>query len=621
MEERKTLVDIKSHIKNPILRFLYGLVSFPLESFLGFRKLNRAYYFVQDHPEYGNFFNRGICAMGISYEVDEDDLKKIPKTGPLMVVSNHPLGGLDGIILGAMLLSVREDAKLVVNSLLAHMDLIKPWVVEVNPFGGPKATAQNVGAMKQILRTMKDGGCIATFPSGTVSHIIFPDRIITDPEWNENLVQIARRTKANILPIYIEGRNSALFYLAGLINPKLRTLLLVREMFLQAKKRPVKFKVGSVITPKDAAQFASDSELTSWLRLKTYLLAKRTKQEVPASFGQIKNIQKNILSIIPGMEKKMSELILPVDSSLMEREIAALPESSIMVNGEKIRVYCAEAWQIRWTLIEIGRLREKTFREVGEGTGKSVDNDAFDQYYLHMFLWDVENKRIAGAYRIGRTDKIISSMGIQGLYTSTLFNIKPELMQRISPALEMGRSFIVNEYQKKRSTLAILWRGIGVFMHTHPQYKTLYGPVSISTEYTSISKDLIVQFLTERKTAHDLAKFVKAKKPPKIKLKDSDKRVLSMAAADIDKVSALVSEVEIDNKGIPTLLKHYLKLDGELLAFNMDASFGSCIDGLIMVDLTKTDPKLLKSYMGEEQAIEYRKYHGLADCSSNKKKD
>jgi hypothetical protein len=264
-------------------------------------------------------------------------------------------------------------------------------------------------------------------------------------------------------------------------------------------------------------------------------------------------------------------------------------------------------------MLEIGRLREETFREVGEGTGKSIDTDEFDQYYLHMFMWDAENKKIAGAYRIGRTDKIMNSLGVQGLYASTLFKIKRELIDRISPALEMGRSFVASQYQKKRSTLAILWRGIGEYLYRNPQYRVLYGPVSISAQYNSISKDLMVQFLMERKTSEELAKFVKAKNPPKVSMKSVDIKALMEGAADIDHVSALVPEVEIDNKGIPTLLKHYLKLDGELLAFNVDDEFGSCIDGLIMVDLLKTDPKLLKSYMGEKQTIEYRKYHGVSE--------
>jgi phospholipid/glycerol acyltransferase len=609
------VVDIKSSIKSPVLRKLYGFIQKPLEAFLGITQLNATYDFLKKHTD-GNFYERAVKSIGIDYEIDESDLKKIPKDGALVVVSNHPLGGLDGIVLGDILLKKRSDAKIIINGLLAKMPEIKEYSICVNPFGGSAATSQNVGAMKDTIRHLKNGGCVGTFPSGTVSHIHVRDCCISDPEWNTNIAQIARRTKANILPVYFDGRNSPLFYLAGLIHPRLRTMLLVREMFYVARRRKIRIRIGGVISARKLSEFSTDEELTSWLRINSYVLGGRNNKGEKQNSTQLKIIQRSIEKIFPLMHREMQELILPIDPDLMQKEISELPESACMIKGEKISVYCAEAWQIKWTLLEIGRLREKTFREVGEGSGKSVDNDEFDQYYLHMFMWDAENRKIAGAYRIGRTDKIMNSLGVQGLYASTLFKIQRELIDRISPALEMGRSFIVSEYQKKRSTLAILWRGIGEYLYRHPQYRTLYGPVSISTHYNSISKDLIVQFLSERKTSEELAKFVKAKKPPKIKMKNIDKKALLEGAHDIDHISALVSEVEIDNKGIPTLLKHYLKLDGELLAFNVDPDFNSCIDGLIMVDMLKTDPKLLKSYMGDRQTEEYRKFHGFSGAAN-----
>ncbi|MBE6411513.1 MAG: lysophospholipid acyltransferase family protein [Opitutales bacterium] len=606
------VVDIRSSIKNKYLKFLYSIIERPLEAFLGITDLNETYDRLVKKTS-GNFFKRAVEAIGVDYEISETDLKKIPREGGLVVVSNHPLGGLDGIVLGAVLLSVREDAKIILNGLLANMPEIKEYAICVNPFGGKSATAQNVSSMKDTIRLLKNGGCVGTFPSGTVSHIHVKDCCISDPEWNTNIAQIARRTKANILPVYFDGRNSWLFYLAGLIHPRLRTLLLIREMFYVARRKKIQMHVGGVISARKVSEFQNDEELTSWLRINSYVLGGRNNKGEKQDKTQLKIIQRSIEKIFPMMHKEMQDLILPIDPQLIEKEISALPESACMISGEKISVYCAEAWQIPWAMLEIGRLREETFREVGEGTGKSIDTDEFDQYYLHMFMWDAENKKIAGAYRIGRTDKIMNSLGVQGLYASTLFKIKRELIDRISPALEMGRSFVASQYQKKRSTLAILWRGIGEYLYRNPQYRVLYGPVSISAQYNSISKDLMVQFLMERKTSEELAKFVKAKNPPKVSMKSVDIKALMEGAADIDHVSALVSEVEIDNKGIPTLLKHYLKLDGELLAFNVDDEFGSCIDGLIMVDLLKTDPKLLKSYMGEKQTIEYRKYHGVSE--------
>ncbi len=609
MSEKK-LIDISSEIKNKFLRAAYNLIKVPVEAFLAYNKLNITYEFLQRLPDTENFFERAIKAIGISYDIDEQELAKIPKTGSLVVVSNHPLGGLDGIILGAMINKVRPDAKVVVNSLLAKMVEIKPHVIEVNPFGGKAATAQNVASMKDIIRTLKSGGCVATFPSGTVSYLHLRDMCISDPEWNKNIANIARKTGASILPVYFEGRNSWLFYLAGLIHPLLRTAMLPREMIRLARKKPIRMHIGSVISPRKASEFETDQELTAWLRISSYVLGGRDNRGEPQSKLQLE-VLKHALERLFSQQKEMKSLINPISSDLMQAEIDALPESACMINGEKIAVYCAEAWQIKWTLLEIGRLRERTFREVGEGTGKSIDTDEFDQYYLHMFMWDKTQKCIVGAYRIGRTDKIMEALGVQGLYASTLFKIQDEFVHRINPALEMGRSFIVSEYQKKRSTLAILWRGIGEFLYRNPQYRTLYGPVSISTNYNAVSKDLIVEFLTEQNSGEELAKFVKAKTPPKVRMKEVDKRVLRVATSDIEHISALVSEIEIDNKGIPTLLKHYLKLDGKLIAFNVDPDFSSCIDGLIVVDILNSDPKMIKSYMGAEQMASYRKYHGL----------
>lgn len=620
MSQGGKLIDIDGNIKNPFLKLLYGIIKYPLEKFLYVDEVNAAYDRLRASPS-GNFFDRAMHALGFTYAIDPKELEKIPKTGPLVVVSNHPLGAFDGIIMGWMLSHVRSDAKVIANSLLAHMTEIKPYLIEVNPFGGKAATVSNMAAMKDTIKLLKHGGCVGTFPSGTVSYLHLRDCCISDPEWNTNIANIARRTQANILPIYFDARNSWLFYIMGLIHPLLRTVMLPREMIRCARKNRIKVHIGSLISARSIAEFKTDAELTSWLRINSYILGGRSERGERRDMQEVHLIKSGLAKLFPAMQPQMQELILPINPELMEAEIARLPADACMIDGDKSKVYCAEAWQIKWTLVEIGRLRELTFREVGEGTGKSIDNDEFDQYYLHMFMWDVPNRKIIGAYRIGRSDKILNSLGVQGLYVSTLFNIQREFIDRISPALEMGRSFIAPEYQRKRSTLAILWRGIGEYLHRHPQYKTLYGPVSISANYNSISKDLMVQFLSEKKTSEELSKFVKAKKPPKARLNNTEKRALLSSANSIDHISALVSEVEIDNKGIPTLLKHYLKLDGELLAFNVDNDFGNCIDGLILVDLLKVDLRIMAQYMGKSQAIEYRKFHGFDTPEADGKPD
>jgi hypothetical protein len=281
--------------------------------------------------------------------------------------------------------------------------------------------------------------------------------------------------------------------------------------------------------------------------------------------------------------------------------VEALPRDQRLVDHKEFTVQIARAAQIPHLLREIGRLRELTFREVGEGTGRALDLDPFDKDYLHLFMWNREESEVVGAYRLGLTDRILARSGRGGLYTHTLFKFKPGFFRRIDPAVELGRSFISARYQKKYQSLSLIWRGIGEFIVRNPRYRVLFGPVSISREYTALSKDLMVRFLKKRKFNRRYADYVVARKPFHFsRLADLDGQVLESSLQDIDDVSALISEIESDNKGVPVLLRQYLKLNGKLLSFNVDPQFSQVVDGLIMVDLELTDPKLLKRFMGKE---------------------
>ena len=260
----------------------------------------------------------------------------------------------------------------------------------------------------------------------------------------------------------------------------------------------------------------------------------------------------------------------------------------------------ADARQIPATLREIGRLREVTFRAVGEGTGRALDLDDFDQRYLHLFMWNRAKKELVGSYRIGLVNRIIAAHGVGGLYTSSLFKFKAGFLDRLGPALELGRSFIRAEYQRKPTSLALLWRGIGELLVRNPRYKVLFGPVSISRDYQSLSKRLMVELLEDQRRDEALAPFVKAKNPPRERLHREEREAVAPLVRDVDDLSTLVAEIEEDNKGMPVLLRHYLRLGARLLSFNVDPAFGHCIDGLIVVDLRTTDPKILKRFMGEE---------------------
>lgn len=278
-------------------------------------------------------------------------------------------------------------------------------------------------------------------------------------------------------------------------------------------------------------------------------------------------------------------------------EIRTLHHRGPLASQGRLDVHLAAAWEIPAILHEIGRFREITFRHVGEGSGKALDLDRFDASYLHLFLWDRENQRVAGAYRLGCTDVLLHSGGPSSIYTSTLFHFEPDFLEFLQPALELGRSFVARDYQKSPHALALLWRGIGAFIASRPRYCRLFGPVSISCDYTHVSRDVMVRYLRDRCSHQEFSRRVRPLNPYRSLPAES---AISRQLHSIEEVSAVVSSVEPDGKGVPVLLRQYLRLNATLLEFNVDPDFSNVLDGLILVDLREAPPQILARYMGTE---------------------
>lgn len=598
--DRKSLIDVPSALPSRWMGELWRRTSFLHEPLFRFEQTNRHHdrvLRISDTP--GNFFDHTLQVFGVTYQVSDEDRERIPASGPLVTVSNHPYGGIDGIILGSLLMLRRTDVKLLANYLLGQIEPFRPHILEVDPFGGEDAAKRNLGPMRATLKHMRAGGCLGLFPSGTVSHLHLGRRQVTDPTWIPNLASIIRRSGATVLPIFFHGRNSNFFQFLGLLSPRLRTIMLAREL-MKSKGRCIRLRVGTPISPSRLEKFESDEALMGFLRLRTYILRNREVAEKTSFFRNLRH-RKN-----PDPEP----IAAAGDPVLIAAEVATLPTSQLLVEHGEFQVYYARAVQIPKLLSEIGRLREVTFRAVDEGTGLACDLDQFDRYYFHLFLWNRKKGELAGAYRLGPTDEILEKYGPSGLYTTTLFRYKPGVLQGLDPALELGRSFIAHEYQKRHSSLGLIWRGIGQFCVRFPRYRILFGPVSISKEYKNLSKNLIVMYLKEHTLDPDLSGKVKAKKPPRSRyIGRLDRHSFSESVRDIEDVSALISEIEREEKGVPILLRQYLKLNATMLSFNVDPEFNDCIDGLVLVDLVKTNEKTIRRYMGEEGAESFYAFH------------
>ncbi|MCB0344562.1 MAG: lysophospholipid acyltransferase family protein [Bdellovibrionales bacterium] len=548
------------------------------------------------------FIDAALATLGVKYHVVNSAIDRIPKEGPVMVVANHPYGGLEGLILAKLIREVRPDVKVLANFLLGRIEQLKELFFLVDPFGGGSAAKRNITPLREAMAWLHDGKIAASFPSGTVSHLHLGKREVTDPEWNSSVAKIIRKTGASVVPIYFQGRNSSLFQAAGLVHPLLRTVLLPREL-TNKEGMDVPVHIGKVIPFEKLSSFDTDRDMLSYLRMRTYIMKNRRGHSSP------RDIFKPNAST-PRKQRVLEEIAGAQKTGILEAEFNSLPKEQTLVVSKEFTVAYAHAQQIPFILREIGRLREITFRQVHEGTGLSIDLDRFDQHYVHLFVWNSKISEIVGAYRIARTDQVLKRFGIEGLYTHSMFNFPRTLVEQIGPALELGRSFVRNEYQKNYWALLLLWKGIGKYVTLHPQYRCLFGTVSINNEYDSVSRQLIAAFLRMNTFKTDLARLVKPRNPLRSEvIRGIDEDNMSVVVKDIDEVSDLIDEIEARGEGVPVLLRQYLKLGGKLLGFSVDRSFGSVLDGLILIDLIETDRRILDRYLGKSEADVFRRYH------------
>ena len=542
-----------------------------------------------------------LAEMQVDLQLQPADLERIPTKGPLVAVANHPFGVLDGAALGVLLSRVRPDVRVMTNSLLEGIPELREHCFFVDPFQTAASAERNLKALKQAIEWLRQGGALAVFPSGEVSQFNVGQAQVADPVWNTTATRLIRKTGANALPVYFCGHNSVTFQLLGLIHPRLRTLVLMQE-FLQQRGKKLEVRVGTSIPAELIAGIEDDREATEYLRLRTYLLSYRGKKEI--------SIPTKMRSVLP--RKAQETIVAAVPQNLLVRDIEALPTTQLLTESSEFAVYAARAAEIPNLLEELGRLREVTFRAAGEGTGKSTDLDQFDSYYWHLLLWSKEKQELVGAYRAGNTDEIIRSHGTKGLYTNTVFRYDETLFMKIGSALELGRSFVRTEYQRQYGPLLQLWKGIARFVAAHPQTPVLFGAVSISNEYSRLSREMIVQYFQSRDDGREFVDLIQPRTPFRIpKLRRWDCRALCDALQNLDQLGEPISDVEEDGKGVPILIRQYDKVGGKLVGFNLDRKFSDVVDGLVIVDLRQTDPTVLERYMGKEGYSGFRRFHKM----------
>lgn len=556
-------------------QFLVNAVYFFFEKLFMVSRINN--FLLKHNNKTGTeFIEELFDELEISYKVSSKDREKIPSEGKLIIVANHPLGGLDGLILLKLINEVRSDVKVIANDVLQNIKNLNEFFLPFDLLSKREIRKNYI----LIAEALKKDCAIIIFPAGEVSRFSII-KGIKDKKWNKGAVYFADKFQAPVLPVHIKGRNSVLFYLTSLVSKKFSMFLLPYELF-NKKNKTFDIKIGHPISPKAFnTKYQKIEFLTKSLKKHLYLISKNKK----------------------GIFETEKNIIHPVSTKNLRKQLFSNTLIGETTDGKKI--FIVEYESGKDVIREISRLRELTFRKVGEGTGAKKDTDEFDRYYKHIVLWDDIQLEIVGSYRFAEGSMILNNFGTKGFYTSTLFEFNNEIIPILYNSIELGRSFVQSKYWNSLA-LDYLWQGIGKYLSHNKDIRYLFGPVSLSNNYSSEAKELIIHFYS--KWFPSKKNYVNSRNP----FTTSESSLINFNKifnnGDYNK-ELLILKSQLNNLGhsIPTLFKQYADLcipgGVQFLAYNIDNNFSNCVDALVLLDLTYLKENKRKRYIDEKTSL------------------
>lgn len=608
----KKLID-NADLGIPYTTLLNKAVVKTAQALLGINKINRLYGNAQ--PRTGVDFAQNILdQLQVTPVADTRKLENLlPKTGPFVMVANHPHGALDGLLLMVLVAKIRPDVKFLGNFLLTKIDSLNEFFLPVDPFDA--RNGRNISGVRRAVEHLKAGKPLVIFPSGEVSTFQKRFSKIEDKTWSPSIAKMILGAGVPVIPTYIEGRNSLIFHLLGKIHPMLRTLRLPLELTNKTGET-VHLTFGAPVNPKLLQESGSAEAAADFLRTNVYCLRSVVSDDELSE--REKELQREAQTRSRHARKRKSpaakpvprEVVPPVDPMLLARELESIAPKRMLTRVGAMCLFCSPTSDIPLTMTEIARLREVTFREVGEGTLQEMDSDAYDDLYQHLFIWDSEKMAIAGAYRIGFGDVLLDNRGFEGFYTYTLFEFSRHLSGVLRQSIELGRSFVVHDYQRRSQTLLLLWRGILHVLLRNPSYRYLMGPVSMSGGYAMAAKWLLIDYIKANHWNAELAKYVIPRNGVGALGRPTVDAEMIRRIVSADEIDKLIRDVEPSGQGMPVLMKKYLQLGGRVMGFNIDPLFNDTLDAMLILDLCDVPKEKIdmvaREYAGENVYERFR---------------
>lgn len=575
-----------------------------LYSVLGIGKLNREYPGVAGLTG-PDFSEEVLRRFGISYKIPREQFGNIPSEGGFLTVSNHPFGGADGLILNAIIGSRRKDFKILTTFLLAQVRNLADWFIPVDNFstGG----ARSVAGIREALGHIDSGGALGLFPAGEVSTwqkkgvrtAVSGKRVVEDKPWAANIIKLVRNSGLPVVPVYFDGGNSRLFHVLGRVHPALRTIRLVREL-TGKKGTVVKVRIGRPIPASEVANMDIPT-LRDYLRNRCYALEAECVPRKRDSFLAT-----------------MSPLADPADPEVIRSHMGQLEDKVVFQTGD-YQGYLLEESDAPEVMRELYRLREETFRAVGEGTGNPEDTDPYDSYYKHLILWNIPKGEIAGAYRVGYGSQIVPRMGKAGLYTDSLITYGPAADTLLPHCMELGRSFVSLKFQKEVLPLKLMLSGLTVALARDPESTFCTGAVSMSDSLPDLYKSLVVYFLERDFSLPDARMFARPTHPfkPDFLRVDPEGLLTRVPRGDIDALDKLLYSMSDGKYRLPVLLRKYFSCGAKVSCMNVDPLFHDSLDAIIVLKAGDFPVPMLRSIARplskEAREVVFNHFYGTTD--------
>ncbi len=512
--------------------------------------------------EEASFVDEIIRELDLSFQYFEEELKRIPTSGPVVLICNHPLAGIDALLLIKLVASIRPDLRIVGSDLWQRLKPIAHyWDLDES----------GVSSGASLSESLQEGKALAIFPAGTVStNYRISKRQLEDGEWDVNMIREIADAQVPVTPVFFKANQTFLYHLLQRLGPIFQDLKVPSEL-RSYRSRPVTIRIGRTIYPKELALYPREHQLSALLRQRVYLLSNALHPEF-----------KLFSPKRPAEPKSIAD---PVDTDLLLKEYEFLLEREALIEEKRsYQVFLCKAAQVPNMIREIGRLREITFRAIGEGSNLALDLDTFDYHYHHLILWDKEEMRIVGAYRLAIGSEVYPKYGFNGFYLSTLFKFKKRIQPMLERSLEMGRAFIIPAHQQKPLPLFVMWNGIREVMRRHEELEFIVGCASISNSFSIFSRNLMVAFLLKNFGDASLAQEIRPRKPFKLKLKSEARDlVMNSSPEDLVQFDRRIDEIEPGDLRIPPLIKKYLQQNALIVCFNVDPLFNNSLDGFMYI--------------------------------------